>query len=377
MGESFKGREEEVLKSLFQKRGELYKNRTHRVVQHPASDARKRNELVVFVHGLGHYNFTWIGFEQKFLRLGFSVCSYDLIGRGFSEYPSSGKFGLEEHVDQLHEDIIEPLLAAYNYDGIHLIGHSQGGAICIGYASMYVDEKNNKLRSMHLLAPAVFDRARGSGILGLSILKSIGCLSECLKPSITSKVEQRKAWNADFINKESETAKNCILALEASHFKKEDHERITEAIWRVLLDFPFLDMMSHVYRCREFCKDGAVKVNLIWGMEDTICRYANAEPLLDIFHGQFDEDTVHDMDDKSFQYTALMEVGHGLVLEFGDLTFVTIINAFKDWGFVEGRATPTSAIVKIDIDNTNGSSTDVSASNSLVSSDNISVSIDC
>lgn len=124
---SFKEREKEVLETLFQTRGELVNGRTHRIVQHPlAQNIKKKNELIVFVHGLGHYNFIWIPLEQKFLELGFSVCSYDLIGRGFSEYPTSGKFGLEEHVEQLHEDIIQPLLAADNYSAIHLVGHSQG-----------------------------------------------------------------------------------------------------------------------------------------------------------------------------------------------------------------------------------------------------------
>ena len=240
---------------------------------------------------------------------------------------------------------------------------------------MHANEENNKLRSMQLLAPAVFTRTGRSGTLGLSFLKSIGCLSECLKPVITSRREQRKAWNADFMNKECEAAKNCILALEASHLKKEDHDRITGAIWRVLLDFPFLDMDSHVFRCRELCKDGTVKINLLWGKEDSICNFPNFESWIDIFIGQFDEDTIHDMDDDSFKYAALDEVGHGLVVEFGELTFIAIINAFKEWGFVGGKGVPISAGVVI---NTDGSSTDIGASNSnsMVSSDNISVTID-
>ena len=115
----------------FVMRGEL-RNGTHVIHQPSPTVAGQLNRLIVFVHGLGHFNWVWKEscFEKKFLELGFGVVSYDLVGRGFSEFPTNGKFGLNEHLAQLHDEVITPLLG--DVDEFHLIGHSQGGAICMG-----------------------------------------------------------------------------------------------------------------------------------------------------------------------------------------------------------------------------------------------------
>lgn len=56
---------------------------------------------------------------------------------------------------------------------------------------------------------------------------------------------------------------------------------------------------------------------------------------------------------------------------------MTILNALRDWSFVEGKSTPTSASVNISLENSNSSSIDAKATDDVVSNENISVYVDC
>ena len=72
-----------------QLRGEMTANGTHRIL----SGNVGAEKLVVCVTGVGHYNFTWLGFEDRLVKEGYRVLTYDNWGRGYSGLHASGKFG--------------------------------------------------------------------------------------------------------------------------------------------------------------------------------------------------------------------------------------------------------------------------------------------
>ena len=137
------------------------------------------------------------------METGYFVLSYDLIGRGFSQYASNGLFGLDEHLEQLHT-IVENISASEELDSVHIVGHSQGGAITLGYGAKY-GGTNPKLQSIILLAPA--------GVMthySLSLLQGVGCIQSIVKSFLMDPAAQRREWKSGFVNPEGPVSQEMI-----------------------------------------------------------------------------------------------------------------------------------------------------------------------
>ena len=71
-------------------------------------------KLIIFVHGVAGGIFQFKHLAVDLVEKGYRVLLYDQLGRGFSKNHKSGKFGAEEHLDQLRSlitalQIKEPL----------------------------------------------------------------------------------------------------------------------------------------------------------------------------------------------------------------------------------------------------------------------------
>ena len=84
----------------------------------------KNDELIVCIHGLGcskeHFGYIWDFSPLK----NYSILTFDLPGFGDSSKPDSFSYDLKDHAK-----ICFMILSKYNGYGIHLVGHSMGGAI--------------------------------------------------------------------------------------------------------------------------------------------------------------------------------------------------------------------------------------------------------
>lgn len=235
--------------------------------------------------------------------------TYDLLGRGFSSNHSSERFGLDEHLDQLH-GIVEPIIN--DFDSFHIIGHSQGGAITAGYAAEYSHKLGGKLKTVHLLSPAGLLKSMA---LDLLRVKYICNLHSCVKPLIMSMKTQRQRWPMEFINQKGEAATSCVQYLEASHADETYHVKITEAIWSCLLEFPMCDMYNEVVKLRDVAKFfGGPRVCLYWGTKDHTTPFENSKEWTNIFEGDDKKSS-----EKYFQFTTFEDLGHAFLLERPDL----------------------------------------------------------
>lgn len=93
------------------------------------------NELILFIHGLGcskeSFEHVWglTDFEK------YSLLTVDLMGHGDSPRPNGFSYSMEDQADMcLH------LLKSFEFDRIHIVGHSMGGAVGLLLAGRLEDK---------------------------------------------------------------------------------------------------------------------------------------------------------------------------------------------------------------------------------------------
>lgn len=102
---------------------------------------------LILVHGGRDQKRSW-DWVARALATRFYVISYDLRGHGKSAWSSDGDYGVMDHVFDLAS-----LVAHFNLERFHLIGHSLGGNIAVRYAGLY-PEKIIKLVAIEGLGPS-------------------------------------------------------------------------------------------------------------------------------------------------------------------------------------------------------------------------------
>ena len=95
-------------------------------------DIDKKKPTILLMHGSGLTHIVWSLHEQFYVSQGFNVLSVDLPGHGNSEGPSLKSI---ENIS----DWIKCLIIKLDIEKIIVIGHSQGGLVCIDFASRYPD----------------------------------------------------------------------------------------------------------------------------------------------------------------------------------------------------------------------------------------------
>ena len=187
----------------------------------------------------------------------YNVLQYDLIGRGDSAYHKSGRFGAEEHLEQLLQ-----LLDHLHVDlPVHVVAHSMGGAL----ATLFASQHPNRVRSLTLLAPA--------GLMDGTVLalgRACTCLHGVLRRSFDDRAQQERAWRADFYHKEDCAEGAFGSRLEAMvaqmHGMYDTHPHTAfEALWQCVLQFPLYGLQR---QARAVAQHEGLPVRIVWGDRD-------------------------------------------------------------------------------------------------------------
>ena len=217
-------------------------------------------QLVVFVHGIGDYHTTWNFMAEHFMKAGFMVLQFDLIGRGFSLPPSNCKYGEEEHIGQLH-DLLQGIAEQLPPPPYHFVCHSMGGAIGAIFASRYPQF----IRSLTLLSPA--------GLMGyfpLGLLHSVGSLQHVIKPLICNEIGQRNAWKAGFYQHKGESLKIENKYIADWTLMYQNNPGATDAFWKSALEFPMRNIDGHI---QNLGRQNQFPIYLLWAKKDTAVPY--------------------------------------------------------------------------------------------------------
>lgn len=204
--------------------------------------------IVVCVHGIGsaHIDFDNLGIflcEQNY-----KVLSYDLIGRGNSDFPDDrNSFDGIGHANQLRE-----LITNLNFQKYSLISHSMGGSIAALYAEQYPKE----ISSLTFLSPA--------GLMDLGPLAIVRALQSFLKVIIKLmlKSSQEKAWRESFVAKNGKIANDYVIQMNEVYQQNPIH---FYGFWKSAMQCPLSGIDSSI----QFLGSTSFPIHLLWGMKDT------------------------------------------------------------------------------------------------------------
>lgn len=107
-------------------------------------EIRGQGELIVLIHGIAVDSRYWLDLPD-FLAQKYTVLTYDLRGHGRSFAPETG-YSYREHINDL-----KALITELNFNRLHLLAHSLGGAIAVKYAL----QQPVQVKSLILVAPHV------------------------------------------------------------------------------------------------------------------------------------------------------------------------------------------------------------------------------
>lgn len=210
---------------------------------------------VVLVHGLVTPSFAWKAMADSIAAEGYRVLRYDWLGRGFSDRPAI-RFELAVLVRQLRE-----LLAKLGIAEAHFVGWSAGGVICTRLAF----ETPDMVKSLTLIAPGLFLDA--PTLKRLAAIPGGGLLINAMIPGIMKR-------------------------LGGAHFARP--ERFGDYLVKVRLQAKFPGfrraLSSSIVNLPQGAGPEMIGVGrhswpsqLIWGDQDSVTPFANAEKVLGLF----------------------------------------------------------------------------------------------
>lgn len=195
------------------------------------------------------------------------------------------------HPDRDDTDLSEidgQLLSPLPLPAIHLMGHSMGGAIAVGYAERYPDD----VASLTLLTPA--------GLMDKGVFKLLRSLPWFVQ-SIVQRCLRRNSLDAirnDFLRHGTEIENRVVAQAEAMHAR---NPHAFPAIFRSILAFPLAGLEETIRNVSA----ARLPTLLVWAEFDRIVpfepHYARWKALLKT--GQ------------NVRYEVVKEAGHGFLLE--------------------------------------------------------------
>ncbi len=223
-------------------------------IVHYRIEGPENGTRVALVHGFSTPLFTWDEVSSGLTAAGFRVLRYDHFGRGLSDRPTDIDYDVDLYDRQLRE-----LLRAVGWGGkVHLAGLSMGGAVVIEYAARHPEE----VASLTLFDPAGFpiDMPATAGLirvplLGEYIIKTFG--DRFIRQNLGSNFYD-KSLVEEFSNR----------FVPQMRFKGFKYGQLSS-----LRHMPLTDMAE---RYREVGR-GAIPVLLVWGRQDEVVPFANAE----------------------------------------------------------------------------------------------------
>lgn len=215
------------------------------------------SELVVCVHGIGSYHTCFDQLVPHLVKGGYRTLQYDLIGRGFSEPSGNGRYGAEEHIQQLDQLVRDLQLPSF-----HVVAHSMGGAL----AALYTIQHKDMVKSLTLVAPA--------GLMNsfpLSLLKSGRCLHGVLRGSLSARSNAEKAWRDDFYSHEGEALVLEEEMVRSQHLMYDHNPEAFNAFFTSVLQFPLYGLEAEV---KQLAQCDGLPFLLLWGRADKAVPYA-------------------------------------------------------------------------------------------------------
>jgi pimeloyl-ACP methyl ester carboxylesterase len=253
----------------------------------------ENNPLVVMCHGIDGYHYNFDKLCDLLVLRGFKTLQYDMLGRGYSRPHSSNLYGMEQHLDQLHQLLMHLQFITTPF---HLIGLSMGGAVAALYSSHYPEE----IKSLTLLAPAGL-----MNIPDLVMLKQWRCFESIVRYPLQY-MSQQQSWSKTFFvhdgifkEREDYMFRKKLLAM-----RMNPHH--LEASWQCVMQFPLYDIDNHV---ENLASQPDLPVHLIFGDKDVVVNYEyNMNRWRKILDNGKCKPT----------YTILPNAGHNILMEFPD-----------------------------------------------------------
>lgn len=269
-----------------------------------------QSKSIVCIHGIGGSHTQFSDATLALVDAGFRVIRYDLIGRGYSDFPEDNCFDDVAHVKQLRR-----LIESQNLQNkkISLLAHSMGGAI----ATLYVEQYHSEIESVVLLAPA--------GLMQpgpISLIRSCcGCFGTFIKAIL--KNTQEKAWRSDFVLRDAKAVELQEKSIEDLRSIHAEAPSTFEAFWQSVLQFPLYGLDNSVARMATFSD---IPVLIVWGDRDTAVPYSPSfnrwKTLLDA--------RLPIEGGASVRYITYNGLGHGFFIENPDVTNKDLLQFFRD-----------------------------------------------
>jgi pimeloyl-ACP methyl ester carboxylesterase len=216
---------------------------------------------VVCVHGIGSFGADFELICKDFFSIGYSVLRYDLLGRGFSDYPADGKFDGPAHVQQLRNLVVDLKISGTGAK-YHIIGHSMGGALVTIYAAEYMKE----IASITLLTPAgLMDKGLLPVIRGSRSTFGTFAKVAIVKPS------QLSAWRRGYLK--PATNANAVRVVAELQEVNRTNIRQFDAFWGSVLQFPLYGIDDSV-RLFATSAESDVSVHVVWAEKDDVVPYS-------------------------------------------------------------------------------------------------------
>lgn len=210
-------------------------------------------ETIVLIHGFGANKDNWVRLARK-LTNEFNVYAIDLPGHGESSKALDLGYRFEDQVGH-----VSKILSALEIDEAHMMGNSMGGAITALYAATYPDQ----VRSAVLFDPAgIFEHDS----------KLVDLVMDGDNPLIPAKEGDFKRL-IDFALEKKPFVPWPIY--EVMEEKAIANREVNEVIFAAIRDTGFEpDFRNAITRIE-------APVLVVWGKEDRVINYRNAEVFVD------------------------------------------------------------------------------------------------
>jgi len=226
---------------------------THYILKKCELEYSETAKTIICITGIGGFTKIFDSLSDNIIKNGYNVLLYDLIGRGYSDYPSNNIFNAESHIQQLRDLII---FLGINHDKYILLGHSMGGCL----ATLYANEYHEEIASLILLAPV--------GLLHNNVLEMIKSSPVWLQAIIKYPAIflQELSWIQCFVDSNTDVADEIIKSLKQINNK---NPKIFDALWECLLQFPLHNNESQVKQLAT----KNIHTLLLWGEMDNIVHF--------------------------------------------------------------------------------------------------------
>ncbi|MCP4753608.1 MAG: alpha/beta hydrolase [Proteobacteria bacterium] len=150
-------------------------NKIRRVVSYGGRDVALtmlekggKDELIVYLHGLGGSSEAFKAIMEKDGLCGYAQVSIDMIGYGDSDRPGDFSYSMKNQAT-----ILELVLEQYDYDKFHIVMHSMGGAMGL-FLALGSKEKIASIVNMegNLIASDCGFASKGTSLMSFAEYKS-------------------------------------------------------------------------------------------------------------------------------------------------------------------------------------------------------------